>query len=381
MTEHWFTSSAARGAPHRAPHSGFRTVLVVVPHAAAGTSLMDALSLLAADHRITTVFTVVPGANDGVVDFLRARGCVVMGWQAACRYEFDLVLAASPHRLAELGRRSILLSHDIDAVRSAGGAQVLAVAHADLDVPAASRRDRVVVGDICYDRLLASIPFRTRYRDALGVSRNQRLVVVTSTWHPEPAVSGRLALVARLVAELPADRFRVAVTVAPEAWGARGEWQIRTWLADCLDAGVLLIRPDEGWRAALIAANLVVGDYGPVTRYGAAIGLPTMVAAPPVAELPQDQATEHLRRHASPLREDRPLIDQVHAAIAEDRSWQDGLAAKMTSRPGTAGESLRRLMYRELGLREPVRAVSCPPVPLPSTVAGTGLWWKEVSRV
>ena len=372
MTEHWFNSSATRRASHRVSHSGRRTVLVVMPRTAAGTSLMDALSLFEADHRITTVFTVVPGGHEGVADTLRARGCAVVGWHAARREQFDLVLAASPDGLDELGRRALLLRQDVAETLFADGAGV----HTDDDTSGA-----VVVGDICYDRLLASIPFRARYRHVLGVSRHQRLVVVTSTSQPGATVGGRPELVTSLVADLPADRFRVAVTVDPGVWSVRGEWQIRTWFADCLDAGALLVRPDDGWRAALVAANLVVGDYGPVTQYGAAIGVPTLIAAPPVSELRLDPPTEHLRRHASVLRDDRPLLGQVHAVMAEDRSWQDSIAATMTSRPGMAGELLRRLMYRELGLHEPLRAAPCAPVPLPSMITGTGSWWKEFSCV
>ena len=42
--------------------------------------------------------------------------------------------------------------------------------------------------------------------------------------------------------------------VPADVWSAYGAWQVRTWLADCLRAGLLLLPPGEGWRAALVAA-------------------------------------------------------------------------------------------------------------------------------
>lgn len=327
-------------------------MLVVVPSAGTGTRLMDVLPLLDADHRISTVFTVVPDPNGsarrGAEEFLRTHACLVLPWQEALRSTFDLVLAAGPRGLTELGGKTLLLPD------GAGTACL-----SDGPLPATT-----VVGDLCYDRLLSSIPFRARYREALGLSGRQRLVI--TTWQPETA--------AKLVNELPGDHFRVAVVVHPDEWGTYGGWQIRAWLADILDAGALLISPDKGWRAALIAADLVVGPSGPVTNYGAAIGLPVMVTTSSATRTHPGGVADLVRRLASPLREDRPAAGQVRAVMARDRSWQDRVAARITSRPGRAGEILRRIVYRALDLTEPARPVPCSPLPMPRSIADMTPW-------
>jgi hypothetical protein len=266
-----------------------RQVLVVVPDEAAVAGLLDAVSLVAADRRVRVAFTVTPN-DSGVEEFLRARGCVVV---REPRREFDLVLTAGP-RMPH-GMR-LLFSHCIDV--------------------------ESVAGDMCYDLLLASIPFRAGYRCAFGLSRWERLVVVSG-----PEVSGQL------LSGLPRGRYRV-VPVATLG---------------------------DGWRAALVAADLVVGDLGPITRYGAAIGLPVLLAPHSRDPRPGD-AEELLSRHARRLCRDRPLTAQVDAAMRADRSWQDELAGRITARPGQADEILRRVVYRTLGLTEPAMEVHCFPV-------------------
>ncbi|MFC4855265.1 hypothetical protein [Actinophytocola glycyrrhizae] len=376
MTERWYSGPGDRIATRGVFRHGCRTVLVVVPFVGAGTRLMDVLPLLEADHRISTVFAVAPNSEGAACpsaeEFLRAHSCLVLPWQEALRYEFDLVLAVGPHGLAGLRGKSLLLDRESVPNGECVLPDVLALSHdSELDLLAESCQEALpaatVVGDISYDRLLASIPFRGRYRQALGLSRGQRLVV-TSTRRPD--------LVGRMVDELSACRFTVAVTIHPEVWDAHGGWQVRAWLADGLDAGALLLPPGQGWQGALIAADLVIGDCDPVTRYGAAIGLPTMVVASP-EEGCRDPLSDLVRRLAPPVRADHPLADEVRAGMAGDRSWQDLVAARITSRPGRAGELLRQLLYRTLDLREPARAAPCPPVPLPCPITGATWWWKK----
>ncbi|MFC7740294.1 hypothetical protein ACFQXA_03960 [Nocardiopsis composta] len=40
-----------------------------------------------------------------------------------------------------------------------------------------------------------------------------------------------------------------------------------------------LIPPEQGWQAALVAADAVIGDHGSVTYYAAALGRPVLLAA------------------------------------------------------------------------------------------------------
>jgi hypothetical protein len=402
----WLNGPVGLDADKRVLRVGCRSVLVVVPFVVAGTRLMDVLPLLEADHRVSVVFTVAPAPNGtichGAEDFLRSRGGLVLPWHQAVQCQFDLVLAASPTGVDQLHGKVLLLPHGAGSIgpmlraRSAGheaqpthgldrealtcrGRLVpcgLALTHdAELEVlrqvcpeavPVA-----VVAGDICYDRLVASIPLRRHYRRALDLRAGQKLVTVTSTWQPESTLGRHPRLLDRLITELPANEYRVAAVLHPNIWGVHGAWQVQAWLADCLSSGLLLIPPDEGWRAAVVAADVIIGDYGSVTRYGAAIGIPALLAAFPEEDIRPTSLAHALSRHAPRLRADDPLIDQIRAAASAcDRSWQDDFAMRITSRPGLAGGILRRTMYRLLDLSEPDRAVPVSPVPLPRPIAG-----------
>jgi hypothetical protein len=400
----WLNGPIGLGAESRVLRVGCRTVLVVVPFVVAGTRLLDVLPLLESDHRLQVVFAVPPTADGatchGAEEFLRAHGCLVLPWHQAVRHEFDLVLAASPAGVSQLYGRVLLMPHGAGSVRPllrARAAGATARPSHDLDREALMRRGRLVpsaialahdselavlrhscpdavpvaevAGDICYDRLTASTPYRDHYRSALGVGREQKLVTVTSTWQPESTLGQHPDLLDRLLKALPSNEYRVAAILHPNIWSVHGAWQVRAWLASCLAKGLLLIPPEEGWRAALVAADLVIGDYGSVTRYGVALGAPTLLAALPERDIRPGSAANELGRRAPRLRPDRQLVDQIDAA-AVDRSWQDGVPQRITSRPGQAGALLRRTMYRLLELPEPARAAPVSPVPLPNPITG-----------
>jgi hypothetical protein len=292
-----------------------RTVLVAVSCVAEVERLMEVVSLVAADRRVRAVFTVAPGADGSCCsragELLRARGCVVLPWAGALGREFDLVLADG-----SLGRsrgRTLCYPDGSERVREPGG------------------KAATVVGDIGYDRLLASIPFRDGYRRGFGVSGARKLVVATGS-----TVDSAVGLAARLVAALPSERYRVAAVLEGAVWCRYGDWQVRTWFADCLRAGLLLVSPAAGWQAALVAADVVVGDSGPAMRYATAVGLP-VIEGPPSSG--------------------RSLPDQI------DRAMSGSPADPVTARPGRAAENLRSVMCRLLGITEPNQLVPCLPVP------------------
>src|SRR5262249_57472604 len=116
-----------------------------------------------------------------------------------------------------------------------------------------------------------------------------------------------------------------------------------------------------------IAADLVVGDYGSVTQYGAAIGAPIFLAALPEQHIRVGSMAAELGRFAPRLRPDRCLAEQI-GVPALDRPWQDVLPQQISSRPDQAGGILRHTMYRLLDLPEPARAAPVSPVPLPKPI-------------
>ncbi|WP_222623304.1 hypothetical protein [Streptomyces armeniacus] len=397
------------GANSRVLRRGCRNVLVVVPFMVAGIRLMDVLALLESDHRVVVMFTVAPARNGavchGAEEFVRAQGGLLLPWQQAVQCEFDLVLAASETAVEQLHGQVMLLPHGAGAVPSrlrarssgpaAGPAHGLdrgSLVHRGRLVPAAlplTHRDElailrescpeavpvaVVAGDVCFDRLVTSVPWRSAYRRALGVRPDQKLVVLTSTWQPESVLGTHPDLLDRLVRELPRTQYRVAAVLHPNIWGVHGAWQVQAWLADCLREGLLLLPPEEGWRAALVSADAIIGDHGSVTSYGAAIGCPVMLTASGrEGFLRPGSLADVVRQEAAHLCTDMPLTPQMEEIANGHHSCrQKMVSALITSVPGQAAGILRRTMYRLLDLPEPGRAPTNAPVPLPVPVGCRG---------
>ncbi|CAO5153071.1 Translation initiation factor 2 [Frankia sp. AiPs1] len=240
----------------------------------------------------------------------------------------------------------------------------------------------VLAGDPCYDRMLASVEHRGRYRRAFGLSPTQRLLVISSTWGSRSLLGTRFELVRSLLADLPVDEYRVVLALHPNIWHGHGPWQVRTWLADCTRAGLVLLPPEEGWRAALVACDAVVGDHGSVTFYGAALGRPTLLGAFPFDELDPRSPVAALGRTAPFLRANRPLTEQVDAVISGYTPNQYAAATSaVTSVPGESAQLLRTLIYDRLGLPEPASRIvvaAVPPPTLPRTaLRGPTVWWAE----
>ncbi|PWW53159.1 hypothetical protein DFQ13_116149 [Actinokineospora spheciospongiae] len=212
----------------------------------------------------------------------------------------------------------------------------------------------VVAGDPCFDRMRASAGLRSRYRALFGVDDQRVLVVVSSTWSSGSLVGSWPDLLRRLLAALPMDSYRVAAVVHPNVWHGHGPWQVRAWLADCLRAGLLLVPELEGWRAALIAADCVVGDNGAVTCYGAAIGRPVLLGAFPERDVAAGSPVDVLGRLAPRLVSGRPLLPQVEAAVAGGRENRFASVEELVSSvPDESPKRLRALFYGMLDLAEP----------------------------
>lgn len=364
-----------------------RTVLVIVRSPASLNRLLDVVPVFEGDTRVELVFTVDRGSrfSDGLVARLGACGARLVGWRQARSRRFDLALAASDNGdLHRVGAPLVLLPHGVGYQRFAAHEpgeisglrrstlvrdsevvpSTLVVSHQDqLDVlhtvePRLLPR-AVVAGDPCFDRLVASAGRRDEYRSAFGATGKQ-LVVLCSTWGGRSLFGRRPDLATRVVAELETDRYRAALTLHPNVWARHGALQIRTWLRPALDAGLALVPPDEGWRAALVAADLVVSDHGSLTCYAAGIGAPVLLAEDGGPEVVPGSPIDTLRRRLPRLRQDIPLDEQVH-----DATPAPDVADAIFARRGQAIELLRAAIYRELRLPPPETPARVRPVPVP----------------
>jgi hypothetical protein len=381
-----------------------RTVLVVVHTVTAGTRLGDVVPLLEADLRVQIVFTYAPSAliSGGVREFLARLGGVVVPWQQATQTRFDLALAASDGLLEWVHAPVMTMLHgagynkyparwDGDGTEArrevAGPDRSRLICHgrtiaSAIVLPSQRQVDRlrrscpeaaaiaVAAGDPCYDRLVVSLSLRKSYREALGV-RDKTLVMVSSTWGPGSLLCRHPGLLAELVDQLPPRRYRVAAVIHPGVWHWHGPRQIHAWYADSVRRGLILIPPEEGWRAVLAAADVVVGDHGSVTCYAASAGIPVLLASRAEDEIEPGSAVATLGGIAPQLRPRLPYAAQLGQAAS---AWQPEqhrvIRALVTDAPGQSARIIRSVMYRLMKLPEPAAEPEIRPVPAPRPVTG-----------
>jgi hypothetical protein len=405
--EEWIQGPFGLDAGRGAIVPAQRTVLAVAHSVVTAARLADVLSVLSSDLRVQVVFTAAPSLfPGGVSDFLHDMGAVAIPWQQAVRERFDLAIAAGAGQLERLHAPVVLLphgagygkyparwpAHGLSGPRHAHGTERQQLVYHGRVIPAAillAHPDRlvqlrrscpeavsaaVVVGDPCHDRLAASMPLRYAYRRALGIRDDQKLIVVTSTWGPRSLLGEAPEILPRLLAETSASRYRVAASLHPDAWHWHGPWQVRAWHADCVRSGLALLPSAEGWRAALVAADLVIGDHGPVTLYAASVGIPVLLGAFARDEVPPGSYAALVGGSIPRLHLDRPLLAQVERAASDQPERYAGLRDRLTSAPGRAGQLIRKVLYRQLGLAEPPGIPGTEPVPLPILDADQAGW-------
>lgn len=366
-----------------------RTVLAVGHTVTSCERLLEAVELLESDWRVQVVWTQAPDAfGNGVADFLRSTGGVVLPWEQARRQSFDLALACAYGSLHQVHAPVVVMPHGAGYAkgRTVSGtmrpygldgqrllhngkpvAQLVVLSHdQQLHVLREQCPEAVdvaeVIGDLCYDRLVASVPSRDAYREALGVKPEQELVVVASTWGAGSLFGMHLDLLPRLLSELPSDRFQVAVLVHPAVWFGHGPRQVRAWLSDCVGAGLLLFPPDLDWRAVLVAADHVLGDHGSTATYAAAIGKPVLlVESPPQLAVADNAPQARLAGLAPRLQLDQPMLDQLR----DGARAATAIAEAVSSLPTHAAGNLRRAFYRLLGLTQSGAHRAPAPVPVP----------------
>ncbi|MFJ1931895.1 hypothetical protein ACIOGZ_04365 [Kitasatospora sp. NPDC088160] len=228
----------------------------------------------------------------------------------------------------------------------------------------------VLGGDPCFDRILAALPHRERHRRAFGVRPGQRLVVLNSTWNPQSLFGDAGTddplpwLLDRLTAELPVDDYRVAAVLHPNIWHGHGPGQVRLWLDRAERAGLTLIDPLDSWRQALIAADAVIGDFGSVSYYAAALGTPVLLGTASDEVLGATSPVAAFVREAPRLALDSPLRPQLDQLLTFHQSMTSA-SELTTSAPGEAAGLLRSLFYEVMGLPEPTEPALLDLLPLP----------------
>ncbi|MFF2215063.1 hypothetical protein [Streptomyces antibioticus] len=413
----WLRVPVGEDANRWITRTGCRRVLFIIHNVTSATRLLDVLPLFHSDIRVQ-MFATCTGSSPflaGVPELLARAGLPVLPWEQAKATEFDLAVSASyGGELGSIRGKLVVLSHGMgynkrlrtpDAEQSRTPvpgsrtpvfglspewlledgrplATATVLSHPEqlerlrASCPEASST-AVLAGDPCYDRILAALPQRDRFRRALGVTHGQQLVVLSSTWAPRSLFGGAGApeadddllpwLLSRLTTELPADEYRTVAVLHPNIWHGHGPGQVHAWLDSARRAGLDAIPPLEGWRQALIAADCVLGDHSSVTYYAASIGVPVVLGAFPQQDLDPISPVAALGRTAPKLLRRGSLRAQIDRAVATHEPGRyKRLAEQTSSSPGESAALLRRLFYDLMDLPEPTdHPALLDPLPLP----------------
>lgn len=379
-----------------------RTVLIAVHTITSLIRLEDIVILLESDPRIQLIYTQVPDRfGEGVDKRLRELEVRVIPWAEATERTFDLVVAASLHRIGELPAKARFAAPhgagynklwpawawpgpdddrpvyglDRASLLDQNGRPIvdaLLLPHPDHlttlgrqcpeAVPAA-----VVAGDPCYDRLLVCRTQRDHYRERLGIRDAQILVAVASTWGQRSLLALHRDLLLRLPSELPANH-RVIATVHPAVWAEHGARQVRNWLRDAHAAGLDVVDAYEDWRGLLAAADALVADHSSLAAYAAGAEIPVLLSHFAEGEVAPDSIMAELARHSPRLNDEASLV--AHLAAARDAQagqWQ-AIRDRLAARKGVSAEIVRETLYRQLAMAEQSQPAKWPLVPVPRLV-------------
>ena len=380
-----------------------RPVVLAAAHTLTSTlPLLDLVQLLQ-DSDCEVLFTTTGTSvfEAGVRELLDGLGARTVRWRDARRGRFDLTLAATTDPvLHQLRTPLLIVPHGAGHHKQTADGQVpglsaarllqsrlrprrllsgrrviadaLAFAHPGqitrlaAECPEAVRYARVT-GDGCLAILRANRHRRERYRRALGISDGQRLVLVASTWGQASLIGRHPILPARLLATLPADRYRVALATHANVPARHGQFNLGEQLTPALDSGLLLLDNQPDWRTALIAADCLITDQGSVCSYGAALSVPLLlggfateqiVPGTPLAELGRTVPRLDLAEDVS------VQIEQVLAEHAPER--YRSVAEQIFDQVDQAPELLRAVMYELMGRPVPTGPVRLRMLPDPA---------------
>ncbi|MFJ9373416.1 hypothetical protein [Streptomyces sp. NPDC101455] len=361
------------------------------------TRVLDIMGLLRAEDGIAKYYTVNPGSAfaDGLHEYLASvAGQNVLTWKEATRRSFQLAVACAVHpSMRRLDAPLMVLPHGAGYNRlvsestgdatSPAGLSRRELVHRGKVIPAAiglSHHDQFatlfrtcpeavpraeMIGDWCYQRIKDSEAQRDWYRERLGVADGRRLVVIHSTWSEHSLLGQHPRLPLDLVTSLPADEFAVAAVFHPNVW-ARHSWPtVLERLRKPMEAGLMVIPPQEGWRAAVVASDWAIGDHGSTTFYSAAVERVTLLAATGSEELDPASPTAAFGRTAPRLDPEGDLYGQLLRAERDhDPSVLRTVIDSQLADVEKSGELTQRRLYEFLSHRG-VSLPRQPPDPAP----------------
>lgn len=359
-----------------------RRLLVVVRNPTSLFRLLQMLDGMFSGCRVSIKFTIDLGSrySRDLREHLQSAGCDELGWDEATGIRFDAIIAAHPsERLSELRGPLLLIAHGAGYPRlvpetTAGEYSPTGVARSQLTrdgrvIPAKiglsheeqfsllertcpEALDRaVVIGDPTMDQLRFSVTQREQYRKKLGLRPEHDLVLVTSTWGDQSALGVDPVLPHRLLAQLPMGRFRIALVQHWNISQGHSRFEVAQQFRDAQDCGLIVVPPDASWQAALIAADIVLGDHGSVTVYGVALGKPLLLVSDGGGEVDPQSPNTDLWAVAQRLDPHSDLRHQVESALGDqDVEPMRKITERVFGLPGRSWKTVQNMLREMMGL-------------------------------
>ena len=176
------------------------------------------------------------------------------------------------------------------------------------------------------------------------------------------------------------DEFKLAFVPHPNDEVAEATHPVES-LRSHVGNGLIMVPPEEGWRALVLAADCIIGDHGSVTFTAAAIGVPVLLASFGFTGMPPDVPLARFGRSAPRFAPDEPAAAQIRAAVEAGPVEFDYTDALAEPEPG-APFLLTEAIYRLIGLDAPEPTVPEPlpdPTPVPE-YRDTSAWRCRMHR-
>jgi hypothetical protein len=357
--------------------------------------LEQELRIFESDPAVKLVWVLCSGSRfeHGLSEWFVSKKISVISYEQAVRGRCDLVVTTSewidvtpfaPRHVIVIphgaGFHKYVQDTDADRLRLSGlarpeglwtGQVTQVVTHPNQERQLAEACEHTVGrtalgGDSTFDLLLHSRGERAAYRKALGVSDDQRLITLGSTWGRESLFSLQFDLIGQLLAQLPFEQYRLALFLHPAVWSFEGECEILRRLSRHIDAGLMVIPPAEGWHGTLLASDLLIGDNSSTSLYGAMLDIPLLLAAFSENVVP-GTVMARLGRTARFINPGMDLRSQIENEITHhDHTRAAKLVEQMIARPGESGELLRELCYTKAGLPVPEDELPVHAAPMPT---------------
>lgn len=310
--------------PHRCSVRTQKRILILATSETTVIRLAELIEAAVSDWRVQIAFTIpIPRARNSVnlEQTIQRHHLPFVPWDLAVAESFDLAIVASTlEERPELDIPLLMLCHGpgrtktislpqrsknhrnwlIDRKNPSSRRIIGAVNQAEADFFGANC-ETFVLGDPVFDSLLNSLHRKNEFKSALRVGK-RKLIVVSSTWHDDSLIGSLPELLETLLAKYPYDEYAFALVLHHAVWNAHPEWQIKTWLREPLRSGLILVNPEKSWQAAIVAADMFIGDYGSVSLYANLLNSPCCFVNLPEGGLNQEYAIVQATNYASHAR-------------------------------------------------------------------------------